>query len=316
MDKTNYYKDYIDYIQAHSKHEATCTSMLNKHHILPRALGGSDADDNIVQLTYAEHAQAHELLFKAYFQYAKIAAHTLISMVGKDNLKDADALSLDMLIGLQCKVDDARKLLSKRTVYDRVTFKPIRIGMLEKTPDYAVDIIPNPDNSARIINYDEFMKTGKRRFVKWNKDQALPAPNWKYVSDLTEDEKLQVFPSGQKAKALKGTLRWVHEVATGKNKMISKTLPLPEGFAEGVLFSEEAKQKQKAGGLMVAKSEQFENGGRWIYNIQTKKNKLIDKLAPLPEGYIEGAYNKKLDLQLQGFLDQIETLKAQLAVQA
>lgn len=316
MNKNNYYKEYIDYIQAHSKHADDCTDLLYVHHILPKALGGSNDVNNLVKLTFTEHVQAHELLFKAYFQYAKLAAHTLISMIGKENLKDKDVLSLDAIKDMQIKVDAARKLMSKRTVFDRVTLKPIRIGMFEQIPDYAVEKIPNPDGYASIINYDEFKRTGKHKFVKWNKDQELPAPNWKYVTDLSSDEKLQIFPASKKSRALKGTLRWIHEISTGRNKMVPKSLPLPEGFAEGVLFSEEAKQKQKAGGLMVAKSEQFENGGRWIYNIQTKKNKLIDKLAPLPEGYIEGVYNKKLDLQLQGFLDQIEALKAQLAVQA
>ena len=34
------------------------------HHIIPRALGGTDADDNLVLLTYKEHLLCHWLLYK------------------------------------------------------------------------------------------------------------------------------------------------------------------------------------------------------------------------------------------------------------
>ena len=316
MDKNNYYKDYIDYVQEHSKHTDDCTDLLCVHHIIPKALGGSNDKDNLVKLTYAEHIKAHELLFKTYFEYAKLAAHALVSMVGKDNLQDTEVLGLDMLKDLQTRADDARKLMTKRTVYDRITLEPIRIGMLEKTPRNAVDMIRNLDNSARIINIEEFMKTGKRRFVKWNKDQELPASNWKYVTDLTEDERLAVFPYIKELRERRGNVRWVHELSTGKNKQILKSLPLPEGYAEGILFSEKAQQRLKECGRIGAKSLQFENGGRWIHNIQTKKNKLIDRLAPLPIGYAEGTCSKKHAAELQDLQNQIEALKAQLAVQA
>lgn len=68
----------------------------------------------------------------------------------------------------------------------------------------------------------------------------MPASNWKYVADLTEDERLAVFPYIKELREKRGNMRWVHELTTGKNKQILKTLPLPEGYAEGILFSEKA----------------------------------------------------------------------------
>lgn len=44
---------------------------LEKHHILPKALGGSDSKDNIVILTPREHCVAHLLLAKMYVGEAK-----------------------------------------------------------------------------------------------------------------------------------------------------------------------------------------------------------------------------------------------------
>lgn len=42
------------------------TGKFERHHIVPRSLGGSNADDNIVKLTYREHFIAHMLLCKIY----------------------------------------------------------------------------------------------------------------------------------------------------------------------------------------------------------------------------------------------------------
>ena len=37
-----------------------------KHHIIPRCLGGTDDEDNLVKLTYREHFLCHKLLCKMY----------------------------------------------------------------------------------------------------------------------------------------------------------------------------------------------------------------------------------------------------------
>ena len=36
------------------------------HHIIPRCIGGTDEQDNLVRLTYKEHYVAHHLLCKMY----------------------------------------------------------------------------------------------------------------------------------------------------------------------------------------------------------------------------------------------------------
>ena len=37
-----------------------------RHHVIPKCMGGSNARDNIVELTGAEHYVAHQLLIKMY----------------------------------------------------------------------------------------------------------------------------------------------------------------------------------------------------------------------------------------------------------
>ena len=39
---------------------------VERHHVLPKCMGGSDATDNLVQLTAAEHFVAHQLLCKLH----------------------------------------------------------------------------------------------------------------------------------------------------------------------------------------------------------------------------------------------------------
>jgi hypothetical protein len=39
---------------------------LASHHIIPRHLGGTDDIDNLVKLTYADHAKAHSLLYETF----------------------------------------------------------------------------------------------------------------------------------------------------------------------------------------------------------------------------------------------------------
>lgn len=42
------------------------------HHVIPRSLGGTDAQDNLVSLTFRQHYVAHHLLYKIY-QYVDLA---------------------------------------------------------------------------------------------------------------------------------------------------------------------------------------------------------------------------------------------------
>jgi hypothetical protein len=60
----NYQKIYNSLIQNRINNEPEGYS--EKHHIVPRCLGGSDDDDNLVRLTAKEHYMAHRLLCKIY----------------------------------------------------------------------------------------------------------------------------------------------------------------------------------------------------------------------------------------------------------
>ena len=52
------------------------------HHIVPRALGGNDAAENLVQLTYREHFLVHWLLTKIYTGRGRRAMQYALVMMG------------------------------------------------------------------------------------------------------------------------------------------------------------------------------------------------------------------------------------------
>lgn len=65
-----------------------------KHHIIPKCLGGSNSKENIVKLTFREHFICHRLLCKMYPNNSKIH-HAFSSMVrvSKTNSKRLDVLT-------------------------------------------------------------------------------------------------------------------------------------------------------------------------------------------------------------------------------
>lgn len=56
-----------------------------KHHIVPRCMGGSDWIDNIVSLTPEEHYVAHQLLIKIYPDNKKLVYAAHMMTVGRNN---------------------------------------------------------------------------------------------------------------------------------------------------------------------------------------------------------------------------------------
>ena len=79
--------------------------MLHKHHIIPRHMGGTDDQSNLIELTPDEHAEAHRLLYEQHGHWqdyvawqglAKLASkaeHTkmLLSAAGKKGSKTMSA---------------------------------------------------------------------------------------------------------------------------------------------------------------------------------------------------------------------------------
>lgn len=85
MFKLNKYtKWYFDIIN-HAKNRSL-TSYKERHHIIPKCLGGSDDEDNIVELTAREHFICHMLLTKMNDDYRLKYALVAMSLVNPNQM--------------------------------------------------------------------------------------------------------------------------------------------------------------------------------------------------------------------------------------
>ena len=62
----------------------------HKHHIIPKHIGGTDDQSNLVELTIEEHAEAHRVLFEEHGRWQDFLAwQGLAGLVGKDEMLKA-----------------------------------------------------------------------------------------------------------------------------------------------------------------------------------------------------------------------------------
>lgn len=70
--KMNYTKHYNLLIERARDRSVVEHQYYEEHHIIPKCLGGSDDDSNLVKLTAPEHFLAHQLLVKMYPEHPKL----------------------------------------------------------------------------------------------------------------------------------------------------------------------------------------------------------------------------------------------------
>lgn len=62
----DYHRIYSEFIEDRKRRESALTGYVERHHILPRCMGGGDDISNLVRLTPEDHFFAHLVLAKAY----------------------------------------------------------------------------------------------------------------------------------------------------------------------------------------------------------------------------------------------------------
>lgn len=82
----DYQKIYNQIIERAKNRTLTCYT--EKHHILPRCMGGSDKIENIAVLTAREHFLCHMLLCEIYPQEYKLKHALFLMAIGKQKVKE------------------------------------------------------------------------------------------------------------------------------------------------------------------------------------------------------------------------------------
>ena len=100
------YKQHYERLIARAK-ERTLDGYFEKHHIVPRCLGGSDEIENMANLTPEEHFVAHQLLLKMYPGHRGLA-YALVCLSGKRS--SARNVNSNKLYGwIRRKASESRK---------------------------------------------------------------------------------------------------------------------------------------------------------------------------------------------------------------
>ena len=105
IDIINFYKNNIDIAKEDYNKLITNDRGLNKsklegnfeiHHIIPKCLGGTNDENNLVLLTYEEHVKAHMLLYIIYPEETKLLGAFKLLVTVKDRLSKMDDLNIDL----------------------------------------------------------------------------------------------------------------------------------------------------------------------------------------------------------------------------
>jgi hypothetical protein len=221
----------------------------HRHHIIPRYMGGTDAAENLVEVTVTQHAMYHFCNHQLWgneedkiawrvlggqitFDEAKLEAVKLGSKKGGEKIKQKlkDPINLEKYkknckkafhnsphrekMISKCKRDQAKAVEASRTPdaieKKKNTFKEIKHQQGEKNSQYGTMWITNGT------------KEGTYRI---NKGELIPEGYWK--GRICFDIK----PKGETATAY-GRM-WINN--GNKNKMIPKQSQIPEGYKKGRL---------------------------------------------------------------------------------
>ena len=84
----NYQRIYNQIIERAKTRQLDCYK--EKHHIIPKCMGGSNDESNLVELTAREHFLCHRLLCIMYPEDRKLKYALVLMNIGKQKYKEAD----------------------------------------------------------------------------------------------------------------------------------------------------------------------------------------------------------------------------------
>lgn len=207
--------------------------MKHKHHIIPKHMGGKDTPENIIFLTPAEHAKAHQELYE---KYGKIE----------------DYLAWKGLAGFMGKEEIISELMRKNGEKAGRNSYSKKIGIHD--PDYInsneyreMCSINGKINGRKMAESGHCKKVaplgggknlGKKFWFNPNTGKETqsfesPGEGWILGRDLN---KINVEFLRENSDNVKGTY-WIANKETGETRMIFPEDEIPEGFTKGRIFS-------------------------------------------------------------------------------
>lgn len=245
----NYWKIYNSLVQKRKDYPIYKENQYcERHHIIPKSLGGTNSKDNIVNLTAREHYIAHLLLWKYYKSINNINAQYKMANAIKRMINGNNEFTLNTL-----------KFNSKLYEHARLN---------------AIDFLKHlecPTKGKRFI-HDIF--TNKNKMIP--KDAPLP-------DGYAEGEYLTASKRNKMSQSTKDKI-YIRNIETNELRQINKNDIIPIGWQRKrtkLNLTQEQKERHRLNSI----GNKGQSGKITIVNNETGKRKFIFPSEEIPEGW-------------------------------
>jgi hypothetical protein len=182
----NYEKHYNQLIETRRNRICVPNEYYEKHHIIPKSLGGTDTKDNLIFLTAREHFIAHWLLWRIYKN--KQMAFAFYSMVhmGKNQLIKSSS------VYEECKLSRRKFIIENNKKYH--TNKKISAKQSKLMSDKFKNIPKTKEHREKISN--SLKNKSKTDEHKNNLSKSLK--NYDWSNHLDRNYKISMSNTGEK----------------------------------------------------------------------------------------------------------------------
>lgn len=276
-----YYKIYNQLINKTKNRDEIFGTYYEKHHILPKSLGGTNTKENIVKLTGREHYISHLLLWKSYpigsIERKKMAyaANQMRRLVGdKVNGKIYERLKLEHSENVKKDKKGNKYCFGLGHCIKNInTEKITRLKIGAPIPKNCVKWMPT---KKRKLCYHDPITDKEYRFEK---DRDAPK---NLIKGRCESFRNKVKITSVGNSSNRGMIK-IHNPITKETKHVLNKLKIPDGFVIGM--SKESREKLSKS----CKGRKASNTGMFRYHhIKTDKVIQLMPTDKIPEGFIRG----------------------------
>ena len=190
------YKNIYDNLISKAQRR-TIIEEFERHHIVPKCMGGSDDITNIVKLTPEEHYVAHQLLIKIYPNHAGLTHAAMMMCVGRSSNK------LYGWLRRKYKVVAKQRIGKKNGSFGKHWFmNPITL----ESGKFAIDAVPEGWIKGRRTKKELKPRTTTRCVICGSDTHSLRAKrcdNCKLVAPKRQEKQKMFFSDEEKINALK-----------------------------------------------------------------------------------------------------------------
>lgn len=175
---------YLELIEYRRYRKISETTYIEKHHILPKSIGGNDSNENLILLTAREHFVAHLLLSKMFSGTSKIKmvvalrAMKNLNVTGKRHVCNSREFELVKTINSRLFKKLGKECADERALQEHLLNEGINLEQL-KEKGLCKTCGINPRGVNYIKNGKKFYRSTCDKCAR--KKKTSPTPKWMIV---------------------------------------------------------------------------------------------------------------------------------------